>query len=83
MKIIVLCFHRVMPLQISQYQSNITLKKNGVKRIVQRFDLDKAHDGYMINIRMVKIFRDAIIETIFIVSEICSKFRTFSEDWKQ
>ena len=66
-----------------QYQSNIRFKKNSVKRIIQRLDLDKAHDGYMINIGMVKIFRNAIIETIFTVSEICSKFRTFSGDWKQ
>ena len=72
-----------LPLRIGSSLSSCHFTKDGILRIINNLDPNKAHGHDEINIRMLKIYGDSICRPLSIIFKTCLRTGIFPLEWKK
>ena len=72
-----------LPLRIGSSLSSCHFTKDGILRIINNLDPNKAHGHDEINIRMLKIYGDSICRLLSIIFKTCLRTGIFPLEWKK
>ena len=70
-------------LKTDKFLSNITSSSDGILKIIQNLDSEKAHGFDRISIRMLKICGPSICKPLEIIFKSCLESEIFPLEWKK